>query len=240
MKRVRRIEPSSFEVVSSSIGKRKKKEPSQPPRSDKQFVDIIHNLRSRNIFLAYTLEMQALTGLRYSDCSCLKFTDFYRNEEFVDSFVIYQQKIFYNKVTRLTKKGEKTEAEILRAAFEASKVLIYTNERIKQIVEECKVFNGHREFLFANSHHRSKGRPMDIRNADYHLKKVETDLKLNFNLGTHSFRKIFALKLLANNVTLEKIRDLLGQKSLTSTSKYLSTIDVELQAVVSELSYKAG
>lgn len=237
MKKNRRVEPSELDLSTGQVVVRKKKEPSQPPRGDEQFNAVIQELKARNVFLGYTCEMQALTGLRYSDCSSLKFSDFYRNGEFVDSFVIYQQKIYYNKVSRLEIKGGKSESEIKRSALDASKVIIYTNSRIKEIVEACTIFNGHRMYLFSNSHHRSKGLPMDIRNAEYHLKKVEADLRLNFQLRTHSFRKLFALKLLANDVTLEKIRDLLGHKSLASTSKYLSTIDVELSNVVSALVY---
>lgn len=241
MKEIKRVDAVSSEKV-GLIGDstKKRKSPSQPPRTDLQFESIVKETERRSPVLCCTIMMQALTGLRYSDASWLRFDDFYRNGKFVDSFVVYQQKTYNMKKTLLTKKGDVSESVMHSHALDTSKVVIYTNVQIEAVVNRCQSISSGSPYLFANSHKRSESLPMDIRSAEYHLKRVEKALGMNFLLRTHSFRKLFALKLISNGVTVEKIRDLLGQKSLESTNKYLSTIDIELKALVSSVNYKVG
>lgn len=243
MAKVRRIDQLynlySQDDDPSSTGKAKKK-PSIPPRSDIELNEIIDDVFLRNKTLAYTLLMQALTGLRYSDCSQLMFSDFYHNDRLVDSFSIIQQKTFKSRVTKMTK-SEKfkdlTLSEIHRRAAAKSTVTVFINESIAELVELAKLENPDSVYLFANKNPRSNGFPMDIRNAEYHLKKTEKQLGLNYQLRTHSFRKCFAVKLVKNKVNLIKIRDLLGHANVETTNAYLSTVGAELAEAVSGLKY---
>lgn len=220
--------------------RKNRKVPSQPPRTEIQFESIVSAVEARSPVLALTIMMQALTGLRYSDASWLRFDDFYRNGHFVDSFSVYQQKTYNMKRTLLKKKGIVDNQIIHSRCMEASKVVIYTNDQIEKVVIRCKRIPPDSPYIFANDHQLSELNPMNIRNAEYHLKRVENELGINFLLRTHSFRKLFALKLISTGVSIEKIRDLLGQKSLESTNKYLSTIGSELKTLVSSVNYNVS
>ncbi|MFS1428886.1 tyrosine-type recombinase/integrase [Vibrio splendidus] len=220
--------------------KRKKKVPSQPPRSDKELRDIIDDIFMRNRSLANCLMMQALTGLRFSDCSQLMYSDFYRNGVFVDRFEVIQQKTFGSRVTKRIKGKELTNEqhqEIMRKAALEATVIVYTNESVKMLVEACHRENPKTEYLFANKNPKSKGYPIDIRNAEYHLRKTEANLELNYQLRTHSFRKGFAMKMVDNQVSLVIVRDLLGHSNFEATNRYLSTIGSEMMAAVNQLRY---
>lgn len=224
---------------------RKKKTPSIPPKSDEELMAILDDIHFRNPVLANLLMMMAMTGLRFSDCSQLMYRDLYRNDKIVDRFPVIQQKTFNARVTKFIRKAE-DDGRVLsdeelksyrRVAAVKSTVTIYTNQTIMDLVELCRTSNPTSDFLFPNKHHRSKGLPIDIRNAEYHLKKTEEKLKLNYQLRTHSFRKAFSVKLVRNKVNLLKIRDLLGHANVATTNSYLSTIDEELSQAILQLNY---
>ena len=227
-------------------GGRKKKEPSMPPRTDAELERVIDEVYSRNRILSYCLLMQSLTGLRYSDCSQLMYRDFYRNGKFVDSFDVIQQKTFSSRVTKRIKKierdtGAKVSDEdfkrVVRKSAGDSTVKIFINDSIKDLVELCRGDGIDSEYLFANTNPKSNGAPMDIRNAEYHLRNTEQALGLNYQLRTHSFRKCFSLKLVREKVSILMVRDLLGHSNVATTNAYLSTIDGELADVIRDLKY---
>ena len=239
-----------FDLAGSDLhteGKiRKRKEPSLPPKSDAELELVINDVFKRNLILSYCLMMQALTGLRYSDCSQLMFRDFYRNDKFVDKFSVIQQKTFSSRVTKRIGKIERDSgsvitkdeySKVVRKAAAESTVMIYMNESIRDLVELCRSEQRDSEYLFANTNPKSKGMPMDIRNAEYHLKKTEANLGLNYQLRTHSFRKCFSLKLIRQQVSILMIRDLLGHSNVATTNAYLSTIDGEVAGVIGALKY---
>ncbi|MGR5365839.1 tyrosine-type recombinase/integrase [Photobacterium damselae] len=225
---------------------RKRKEPSIPPKNDKELNAIIDDIYERNPILSYCLMMQALTGLRYSDCSQLMFRDFYRNGRIVDSFSVIQQKTFGSRVTKRVGKFEREfgypiskddHSKIVRKAARDSTVTVYMNDSIEDLVVLCKREQPESEYLFANKNPKSNGLPMDIRNAEYHLRKTEINLALNYQLRTHSFRKCFSLKLIRDKVSILVIRDLLGHANIATTNAYLSTIDGEMADVIKGLKY---
>ncbi len=240
MKKSRRINlnvANQSDVGEGVLKVRKVKKPSLPPKNDKELKDILDAVYDKNPALAYTLQMQSLSGLRYSDCSQLMFSDFYRNGQLVEQFDIIQQKTYYSRLKKMESNDKYTEQEKHRLAASRSKVTIYVTEEMIELLEACKLYNPGGEYLFANKNRKSQGFAMDIRSAEYHLSKVEIDLMLNYQLKTHSFRKMFAVKLLRSGVDVVKIRDLLGHSSLDSTNKYLSTISDELKQAVENLKY---
>lgn len=225
---------------------RKRKEPSLPPKSDHELGLIIDDIFERNRILSYCLMMQALTGLRYSDCSQLMFRDFCRNGKFVDKFPVIQQKTFGSRVTKRVRKLERDTgrpvsedeySRIVRKAATESTVTVYVNESIVDLVELCRCEQVDSEYLFANKNPKSKGMPMDIRNAEYHLRKTEVNLGLNYQLRTHSLRKCFSLKLIRQKVSILVIRDLLGHANIATTNAYLATIDGEIADIIDGLKY---
>lgn len=214
---------------------KRRKEATKPPKNAKEAEAIIDELYERNPLLALTSSMSALTGLRYSDASWLKFSDF--QDEFgnwKDSFDVCQQKTYRMRIAR--------NKDNVSGAYNASLVRIFLNEDIKEIVEECRMLSCSEVFLFANKRSRvvdeegcTIDRPMDIRSANYHHDKVRKKLELNYSLNTHSWRKYFAKKMIQKGATLEKVRDFLGQSTLNSTNHYLSTFDEELAPIIGEM-----
>lgn len=155
---------------------------------------------------------------------------------FKDQFTICQQKTFR---MRMGRKKSKISAQ---DAFRKSSVTIYTSDEVKKIVEESIHYSGGSEFLFANKRSRRKDtdgniidRPMSIESASEHHAKVKNKLKLKYHLGTHSWRKYFALMLLQQGTSIEKIRDLLGHSNLVSTNAYLHTFSDDLKQAVTKL-----
>ncbi len=114
-------------------------------------------------------------------------------------------------------------------AFRKSVVTLYTNSDIREIVEQCKVFNPNSEYLFANKRSALKDtngtvvdRPMSTESASWHHAIVRKELELPYVLGTHSWRKYFA-KLFDTtcSATPGKVRDLLGQKKALKVPTYI-------------------
>lgn len=184
--------------------------------------------------LSLTASMSALTGLRYSDASWLTFDDFVdQNGEYREHIDICQQKPYRMRI------GRGIEPSV---AFRASTVRIFVNDGFKEIIEECRIHSCSETLLFANSRstYRSPDgdgyeRPMAVQSANWHHEKVKTKLRIDYPLGTHSWRKYFAKKMLAKGVTLEKIRDFLGQSSLQSTNHYLETFHEELAPIITSM-----
>ncbi|NOI32277.1 tyrosine-type recombinase/integrase [Vibrio coralliilyticus] len=223
-------------ITTNHVGKpKRRKEATKPPKNAKEAKAIIDELYDRSPLLALTSSMSALTGLRYSDASWLKFSDF--KDEFGNwksSFDVCQQKTYRMRIAR--------NKDNATSAYNASLVRIFLNEDIKEIVEECRFLSCSKEFLFANKRSRvvdeqgrTIDRPMDIRSANYHHENVRKKLKLNYSLNTHSWRKYFAKKLIQKGETLEKVRDSLGQTSLNSTNHYLTTFDEELAPIIEKM-----
>ena len=239
MSRLNRRVDARISVQTTNLGKPKKaKEKSLPPHSLDLANAIFDRLFDYNPRLALSSQLSSLTGLRYSDCSWLKYSDFYdQYGNFKPSFEVCQQKTFGMRIGRKHKPLDEAEA------FRKSLVTIYTNQEIEELVKETRFYSNGSEFLFANP--RSKKvlengdiieRPMSVESASEIHNKVQDDLKLDFKLGTHSWRKFFALMLIKQGATVVEIRDLLGQDSLASTNAYLEPILDVLKKHISNLS----
>ncbi|MCF7456200.1 tyrosine-type recombinase/integrase [Vibrio sp. Vb0587] len=216
--------------------KKRRKEPTKPPKSADEARALIEELYERSPLLSLTASMSALTGLRYSDASWLEYSDFFDEfGQWKKHFDLCQQKAFNMRIAR--------EGTDRATAYNASLVRVYINDGIKEIVDECRYLSCSDELLFANSRSSLKQpdgtiipRPMSVQSANWHHAKVKEKFKLGYAFGTHSWRKYFAKKMIEKGVTVEKIRDFLGQSSLNSTNHYLSTFDEQLAPIISEMS----
>lgn len=226
-------------TVTTKTGEVKKtKQESKPPESIEQANQIFDELWERNPLLCLTAQMSALTGLRYSDASWLKYSDFYDDfDQFKPSFELCQQKVYRIRASR------KSESESDSDLFRKSLVTIYNNQEIRQIVEETRHHSSSTTYLFANKRSQIKmdngdivERPMSVETAAWHHLEVKKKLKLGYTLGTHSWRKLFVRLLIDNGATIEKVRDLLGQSSLQSTNHYLHSMEDDLNSLVNNLS----
>lgn len=101
-------------------------------------------------------------------------------------------------------------------------------------------------FIFANTHHHSKGKPITKDGINQYLKSDALRIELeklgisNANLSTHSFRKEFGQHLLEEGADVKQIQELLGQSSLEATIRYLSTDDSDKRDLVEMLGRQAA
>ncbi|KLV03517.1 hypothetical protein ABT56_18970 [Photobacterium aquae] len=202
-------------------------------------MTIIDTVYDKNPVLAKLLYMQALTGLRYSDCSWLRYDDFYDEKgKFVAEFDVIQQKVYHKVLTHLIQKKPETPLHELEAkAKKKARHTIHVMPAMKEIVQEQHEIYPNDEFLFANRHHKSEGLPMNIRSANKILNAVKQELNINFALGTHSFRKWFATAL-AETQPWYVVKDALGQSSINSTIPYVVSKDADIKNAISDLNMK--
>lgn len=216
---------------------RKRKEASLPPQTKAEAQLILDRIWDISPVLSLCCSISALTGLRYSDASWLRFDDFYDEYgNFRESFKLCQQKTFRMRTGK--KKSPMPKAE----AYGKSLVTIYTNEEIESVVQEARLLNPKGEYLFSNKRSAKVKngnrieRPMSVVSADRHHAKVRKELQLPYTLATHSWRKMFALLLLRNKVSIEQIRDSLGHSTIMSTDKYLHSFTTELKSNIQKIS----
>lgn len=220
--------------ITKSGAKKKTKIATKPPQNAKEAQLIIAELYERNPLLSLTASISALTGLRYGDASWLTFDDFIDSQgRYRDYANICQQKTYRMRI------GRGAEHSV---AFQSSIVRIFVNKGIIAIIDECRFHSCSDTLLFANPRSSIKmpngeviARPMAVQSANYHHDLVKKTLSIDYALGTHSWRKYFAKKLVNKRVTVEKIRDLLGQTSLTSTNHYLTTFSEELAPLITNM-----
>ena len=217
---------------------KKRKEASLPPSNADEANKIFDELWEINPVLSLSCQMQSLTGLRYSDASWLKYDDFIASSgHYLEHFDVIQQKVF--NMLMHDKYKNISEAQ----AVKSSTVRIYINDAIKDVVAECKAINAESEYLFSNKRSAyldeenvRRERPMSVHSASEHHLNVQKKLKLDYPLGTHSWRKYFAKLLLDHNATVVDVRDLLGHSSLNSTNTYLQTFEDKLKPLIQKLS----
>ena len=184
----------------------------EPPRTHKQLRAILRAVDTINPVVALMLEFSALTGLRYSDVSRLRFSDVYINGVIRDSIVVIQTKPFNKRITAGVRPS---------AAKEASRVNIHIGAQCKELVEDIRHINHGKALMFESA--KKKGKPYTAQWCNQILKVVAKDMKLNFPLATHSFRKSFAQSFINKNAKVHQVRDALGQSSLASTDRYLQS-----------------
>ncbi|WP_434999979.1 tyrosine-type recombinase/integrase (plasmid) [Vibrio scophthalmi] len=215
-----------------------KKLPADPPRSSEEAEYVLDVLYDINKVLGLTCRMQSLTGLRYSDASYLKYSDFYDADGlFRSRFNLIQQKTYRMRLKRFELKHERlaTKAEKQMLARK-SRVCVYTNKAIRNIVDEAAILNPPdlRSYLFENK--RSKGKPMTVESANEHHRNVKRELHLEgINLSTHSWRKYFSATFLASGGSIYELRDLLGHSDIKSTDKYLMSFSDRLKKLIENL-----
>lgn len=197
-----------------------------PPANSKELRRILKLVDQANPIVANMLEMSALTGLRYCDCSILKKSDVMINGAIRDRVTITQQKA-YNK--------RKSTGMSDAAAKKASKLTVSFNDQAKDIIKDACRLSPDSTYLFESD--RKKGSPYSAQYVNRILKKVATKLQLNYSLSTHSFRKSFAQTVVKKGAPVHMVRDLLGHSSLSSTDHYLSTFMGDADKIVAKIKF---
>lgn len=223
----------------------------------KEHTDVIISVvREFNPLIALFLDVQRFTGLRYSDCSRITLDNIAKSSTQIRSqFTIVQKKIYSGAITRFrnNKNGKyenHTEEELHNLAIEKASLRIFISDKLKELfLDVIKLqknnprFNirDKESFVFTGTHHHSKG-AISKEAINQLLKSEKVRLELakhgisNENLGTHSLRKDFGQRLLEKKATVVDIKELLGQASLDSTIRYLSTSDKKKKDLVNSIS----
>lgn len=187
--------------------------PSSPAQNRDELRKIIDMVDDINPLVSAMLEMEARTGLRYSDTSRLKFSDVMINGVVRESFVVVMSKSYNARL----KKGIKDAV-----AKEKSKITIHVSKDLAELIERIHDINGKHKLLFQSDHHLAgQGKAISIQYINRVLKKVAAELRLPYQLSTHSMRKTFAMLLEKNGAKLTDIRDLLGHSDAKITDHYL-------------------
>ncbi len=96
---------------------------------------------------------------------------------------------------------------------------------------------------FKNSYHpedwlfpgQKPGLPLNVKTVKNTIIKLKDKLMLDADISAHTLRHCFATYLLEDDVEVEKIRQLLGHSSLSSTKVYLQLTAKSMMGVVSPL-----
>lgn len=197
---------------------------SDPPESTDELREILKLVDIVNPVIALLLEMSARTGLRYSDSSKLKISDVLINGQIRNDMTVVTQKSFSMRMANINKKDQSPSQykKAVSDAKTASTLRIAFSDQVKDLITDALTFSDEGNvYLFEST--SKKGCPYTLQHVNRLLKQVAVDMKLNYSLSTHSFRKSFALTLINNGAKMHVVRDMLGQSSLSSTDHYLKT-----------------
>lgn len=197
-----------------------------PARDGRQLRKIIQHVDQANPIIALMLEFMALTGLRYSDASQIRFDDVIVNGVIRSTVIIIQQKI-YSK----SQAAGKSHA----AARAVAKLTVHLNEQCRAVIEDAAHINAGKKLVFESN--VRPGQPYTCQMVNLLLKKAACDLRLDYQLSTHSFRKSFALAMVKNGAAIHQIRDSLGQASLSSTDHYLRTFMSDVDKLIDGIKF---
>ncbi|BBM67660.1 MULTISPECIES: tyrosine-type recombinase/integrase [Vibrio] len=246
-RKVQRVDRITKDSTNQQIKKRNAKSEAPSFTNYRKLLDTVY---LQNPILSLLFEMQSLTGLRFSDASTLIRSDFYdedtnRFKPYFDFTPLKTYSLAYSKIANSEKGKTKTHDEIDSLARTEAMLTIFTNDRIREVIDEVESLNGHisSEFLFASEHRFSAGNPPSIQYANRLLKKLhKSHPNLGFDeTGTHSFRKYFATSMVElNDANIVQVQALLGHKSVETTVKYVSKKKEDLQKLIKEMKTEAA
>ncbi|BBL92357.1 MULTISPECIES: site-specific integrase [Vibrio] len=217
--------------------------------SFKHYRKMLDTIYLYNPVLSLLFEMQSLTGLRYSDASTLIRNDFYDEVtgNFKPHFEFTPLKTYSLALDRIKNKDKNnSSSEDIEAKARNEAILtIFTNDRIREVIDEVEELNGHidSQFLFASEHAFSGGNPISIQYANRLLKRLHVDHPdLGFKeTGTHSWRKYFATSMVElNGANLVQVQALLGHRDVNTTAKYVSKKKSDLQELIMQMKTEAA
>lgn len=203
-------------------------ERSYPPRTKDECRLILSKVDAINPIVALMLEFSALTGLRFSDVTRLKFSNLMINGQWRDELDVIQVKTFNKRITL----GQKASD-----AKSKSRVRVFINDQCKELLDDALRLSGGDTRALAFESSKRKGMPYSAQYVNRILKAVAFDLKLNYPLSTHSFRKAFALFMITGGAKIHQLRDALGHSSLMSTDAYLQTFMNEYEEFANTVTF---
>ncbi|MBA7529510.1 Tyrosine recombinase XerD [subsurface metagenome] len=185
-------------------------EPIRNPNQVKQIKGNLFKKKNPRDFLLYTLLIN--TGLRISDGLALKVGDIKDHKgNLKDSLYILEQKTKKRRNIPLNQQAKEALSYYLK------KTGIYDLDR----------------YLFINEKSGDNKSITRVR-AWQLINKWCRDVGLDCKVGGHTLRKTFAYHLRKQGVSIERISDLLGHKSIRVTFAYIGINDDERKEVLSK------
>lgn len=202
---------------------------SDPIRDVKTARKIFNRLDQINPIVRIMLEFSARTGLRYIDVSTLKFSDVMINGVVRERIEVIQQKIYSGHITKGATPAQARKKAKLNIALSKP-----TAELIKEVSE---IQNSNAVYLFESNYYASGNKPYTSQYANKLLKVVAKELKLNFQLSTHSFRKTFVMQMLDSGAKINQCQAALGHASAASTDNYIKSFAGDVDDLVRGINY---
>ena len=206
---------------------------SYPPPTNEELRSVLNAVAKKNATLARLFELMVYTGLRYSDASVLTFDQMMINGVPRKKVSVVQSKTHGKRLHFLKVACEKedyADDDIKRLKAKIKKkstVNLAISAQAAEVVKACfENAKETRKFLFPSGRSRIE-KPYSIRTANHVLNQVARELKLDYPLGTHSFRKSTARMITEAGGTIYHVRDQLGQSSVQVTDSYMKTFTSE-------------
>ena len=162
------------------------------------------------------------TGFRIAEILSIRVDDVYKNGKIQDTVYLKKSNTKGKKEGRVAILNDRCK-EILETY-----ILEYRMD------EKAEIYEGYH--LFPSSHDPSK--PLTTRRAGYILARVYRDNGLEGKLATHTLRKTFAHKAYeAVDHNILDVQQMLGHKSLDSTSCYLSANSEKISSTLKGMKF---
>jgi integrase len=150
--------------------------------------------------------------------------------EWKKEVALYPVKVYNKHLTSLKKKKKDTPiAALEELARKKAKLVVPVSDSLKKHVQQVmSEFDIEQGLLFPCLHHLSPGNlPISIQYANRFLKRVMTAKPEYHHLpfksvGTHSFRRSFADKMIELGIQIVELKTLMGHQSIQTTSGYIT------------------
>lgn len=170
------------------------------------------DVATKRIIACYC-KLAALTGLRYSDLSTLKFSQCSINGVWRSSLTVVQTKILNLHLSRDV---------VASKARKKAEVHVHLSSQAHDVLEELSVLQSGDLLFESQARNAKEGQVISDRAIRNVLKDCANDLKLDFKLSVHSFRKTLGTILINEHKhSITSVRDRLGHANASMTSDYI-------------------
>ncbi|MFR2270701.1 MAG: tyrosine-type recombinase/integrase [Clostridium sp.] len=181
----------------------------EPIKSKDDIRNMLEILEYRNPRDKILFAIGIYTGLRISDILKLKVKDIYCKN-------------------RLEVKQQKTKEY----------VYIPINKELKKLIKEYVEDNNLAKNDYLIKSRQGYNKPITRERAYQILNEASRDIGLDMNIGTHTMRKTAGYNLyIASNKDVGLVMEILGQKDMASTLRYIGINNMDIDKCIRKLSY---
>lgn len=129
------------------------------------------------------------------------------------------------------------QIRIVQGKHRKDRYSILSEVNLKQLRYYWSVYKPKGEFLFSSF---TSGKPIPAQNVQLAFRQALMETSIRKKASVHSLRHSFSTHLLENGTDLRTIQELLGHKSIATTSRYVHVTRKHLQGVQSPLDRIGG